>query len=68
MELVLYHGGYSLASSTDSIKLEDTKRYIVDGTQMLFLITNTAQNNLHGKPYFSLAVRKITDRAFTADT
>lgn len=68
MELVLFHGGYSLGSATMRTPLENGKRYLVDGTQKLFLMANTLQNSSDyaSKPYFSLAMKKVGAAAIGA--
>lgn len=63
MDLVLFHGGYSLASANQRTLLENGKRYLIDGTQKLFLMANVNDRNSSRKPYFSLAVKKIPDKA-----
>lgn len=59
IDLVLFHGGYSLGSSQHRTPLENGKRYLIDGTQKLFLMADTASSTKQGKPYFSLAMKKI---------
>lgn len=66
MELVLFHGGYSLGSATMRTVLDNGKRYLVDGTQKLFLMANTVDamgSQFSSKPYFSLAMKKIPNGA-----
>ena len=67
MELTLFHGGYSLGSSTQKTQLENGKRYLLDGTQKLFLMTNTVDSGYFGKPYFSLALKKLPSGAIASD-
>jgi len=61
MDLVLYHGGYSLGSASQKTKLANGKRYLIDGTKKLFLLANTVNSSAIGKPYFSVSMKKISN-------
>lgn len=63
IDLVLFHGGYSLGSSQHRTSLDNGKRYLIDGSQKLFLMADTLASNKQGKPYFSIAMKKITSGA-----
>lgn len=65
IDLQLFHGGYSLASSLHRTHLENGKRYLVDGSQKLFLIADAVHTPSQGKPYFSLAMKKIAGSSIT---
>ena len=58
IDLQLYHGGYSLSSSQHRTHLENGKKYLIDGSQKLFLMVDTVYFPFKGKPYFSLAMKK----------
>ena len=63
MDLVLFSGGYSLTTSTNRVELANGTKYLLDGTQKLFLIADTlgadADSQLTcagggiSKPYFT---------------
>ena len=56
----MYHGGYSLQTAIQKTVLEMGKNYVIDGKQKLFLMVDTLQGSGEfGKPYFSLAMRKV---------
>jgi len=61
MDLVLFHGGYSIGSASERTVLSNGKRYLVDGTQKLFLMVSTNAKSNSGKPYFSLAIKKLAN-------
>ena len=68
INLQLYHGGYSLSSSQHQTHLENGKRYLIDGSQKLFLMVETVYTPSQGKPYFSLAMKKVKDSSFVEES
>ena len=63
--LTLFYGGYSLASASKRISLEDGQRYQLDGTQMLFLVTETIQSEDSmdfSKPHFNIQMKKMAGK------
>ena len=71
MDLILFHGGYSLGSSVHRTKLQNGKRYLIDGTQKVFLVAETQDSigrQSFGKPYFSMAVKKVKGEAVAPAT
>ena len=64
MSLVLFSGGYSLGTSLNRIELESGTKYLLEGTQKLFLIADTAEDStVFTKPYFTLQMKKVRDVA-----
>lgn len=67
MNLVLFSGGYSLTTSTNRLELASGTKYMLDGTQKLFLIADTLDvdqmTTAFTKPYFTLQMKKIPDAA-----
>ena len=68
INLQLYHGGYSLPSSQHQTHLENGKRYLIDGSQKLFLMVEAVYTPSQGKPYFSLAMKKVKDSSFAQES
>ena len=51
-DLTLFFGGYSPISSNKSLKLTNGKKYMLDGSQQLFVILNVTAEDASEKPYF----------------
>ena len=66
MNLVLFSGGYSLTTSTNRLELVSGTKYMLDGTQKLFLVADTLEEDqlaAFSKPYFTLQTKKVPDAA-----
>ena len=61
VDLTVFFGGYSLISSEKSMQLITGKRYMFDGSQHLFVISNVKAEEATEKPYFSFDFIKNND-------